>query len=92
MNKKELAESVAKKVDIKKGDALLLVNTVIEAIKDGVMKDGKVQLLGFGTFKTVDMAERTGRNPHTGEQMVIPAKRKPKFVVGKTFRDEVNNA
>ena len=50
----------------------------------------KVQLVGFGTFETRDRAERTGRNPQTGEEMKIEASTVPAFKAGKALKEKVN--
>ena len=50
----------------------------------------KVQLVGFGTFEVKALAERTGRNPKTGEAMTIAASKKPAFAAGKALKDAVN--
>ncbi|MFR3635373.1 MAG: HU family DNA-binding protein, partial [Sutterella sp.] len=49
-----------------------------------------VTLIGFGTFKAVDCAPRTGRNPTTGDSIQIPATRKPRFIAGSYFKEIVN--
>ena len=55
------------------------------------MKKGeKIQLVGFGTFEVSERAERTGRNPQSGKEMVIPASKAPKFKAGKALKDMVN--
>ncbi|WP_244186966.1 HU family DNA-binding protein, partial [Paraburkholderia steynii] len=51
-----------------------------------------VQLIGFGSFSTGARAERTGRNPSTGETITIPAAKTVKFTAGKAFKDVVNAA
>ena len=53
-------------------------------------KDEKIQLVGFGTFEVSERAERTGRNPQSGKEMVIPASKAPKFKAGKALKDMVN--
>ena len=49
-----------------------------------------IQLIGFGTFEVAERAERTGRNPQTGAEMVIPASKAPKFKAGKALKDALN--
>ena len=70
----------------------MYVDAVIESIKDGMIKDGKVQIVGFGTFEVKERAEREGRNPATGESMKIAACKTPKFKAGKALKDAVNEA
>lgn len=94
MNKTELIEKVA--ANVKEGDfaskaaAERAVNAVFESIKDAVAAGDSVQLIGFGTFECVERAERTGRNPQTGESLVTPAHKAVKFKAGKAFKDVVN--
>ncbi len=89
MNKKELIDSIASKADVKKVEAERVLaafeKSVIEALKNGE----KVTLVGFGTFTVTERKERKGRNPKTGQPMTIPAKKAPKFVVGKIFKESI---
>lgn len=92
MNKVELTKSVATRTGVTQKDAAVYVDAVIESIKDGMIKDGKVQVVGFGTFEVKERAEREGRNPATGESMKIAACKTPKFKAGKALKDAVNEA
>ena len=92
MNKVELTKSVATRTGVTQKDAAVYVDAVIESIKDGMIEDGKVQIVGFGTFEVKERAEREGRNPATNQPMLIPATRVLKFKVGKAVKDAVNEA
>ena len=92
MNKVELTKSVATRIGVTQKDAAVYVDAVIESIKDGMIEDGKVQIVGFGTFEVKERAEREGRNPATNQPMLIPATRVLKFKVGKALKDAVNEA
>ena len=92
MNKVELTKSVATRTEATQKDAAVYVDAVVESIKDGMIKDGKVQIVGFGTFEVKERAEREGRNPQTGEKMKIAACKTPKFKAGKALKDAVNEA
>lgn len=92
MNKVELTKSVATRTGVTQKDAAVYVDAVIESIKDGMIEDGKVQIVGFGTFEVKERAEREGRNPATNQPMLIPATRVLKFKVGKALKDAVNEA
>ena len=89
MNKSELVKQIADRAGLsqaKAGDALdAFCASVIDALAQG----GEVAIIGFGTFKTSDRAERMGRNPQTGEAVLIPASRVPKFSAGKALKDAV---
>ena len=89
MNKNELADKVAAKAKITKKDAQAAIEATTEAVMDAVKKGDKVTLVGFGTFLSVKRAARNGRNPQTGKALKIPARKAPKFVAGKTFKEKV---
>ena len=61
-----------------------------DVVAEELTKGGKIQLVGFGTFEVSERAAREGRNPRTGEVMVIPASKTPKFKAGKALKDSVN--
>lgn len=90
MNKSDLVNAVAEKASVSKKVADASVAAVFEAIKDGLAKGEKVQLIGFGTFETRKRAARKGRNPQTGKEMKIAAKTVPAFKAGKALKDVVN--
>ena len=92
MNKVELTKLVAGKLDSTQKDAAVYVDAVIESIKDGMIEDGKVQIVGFGTFEVKDRPEREARNPQTGETMTVKACKAPKFKAGKALKEAVNEA
>lgn len=90
MNKTELVAAVAEDAGISKKDAERAVNAFVNAVMDEVKGGGKVQLIGFGTFESVQRAERQVRNPQNGEAMTVPAAVVPKFKPGKAFKDALN--
>lgn len=90
MNKVELTKSVATRIGATQKDAAVYVDAVIGSIKDGMIEDGKVQIVGFGTFEVKERAEREGRNPQTGETMKIAACKSVKFKVGANLKKLVN--
>ena len=90
MNKTQLVEAVAQKSGLNKKEAEAAVNAITAAITDALKAGDKVQLVGFGTFEVKALAERTGRNPKTGEAMTIAASKKPAFAAGKALKDAVN--
>lgn len=91
MNRLELVDKVAEINEIPKAAADRIVVSVFEEIMNAVTAGESVTLIGFGTFKAIDSAPRTGRNPSTGEAIKIPAMRKPKFIAGTYFKELVNN-
>ena len=92
MNKTQLVEAVAKETKLTKKDTEATVNAFIKVVeKELSKKNGKVQLIGFGTFETRKRKARTGRNPQKpGETVKIPASSAPVFKAGKAFKDAVN--
>lgn len=90
MNKTELIAAVAEKAEISKKDAEKAIKAFTEAVSEELVKGGKIQLVGFGTFEVSERAAREGRNPQTGETMTIAASKSPKFKAGKALKDLVN--
>ena len=90
MNKVELEAAVAASANLTKKDAKAAVEAVIDVITEELKAGNKVQIVGFGTFEAAERAERTGRNPQTGEEMTIAASRAPKFKAGKALKDALN--
>ena len=89
MNKAELVAAVAEKSGLSKKDSEKAVNAAFDAISDELVKGGKVQLVGFGSFETKERNARVGRNPRTKEEIEIPASRVPLFKAGKALKDAV---
>ena len=85
MNKGDLVNQVAKVTSTKK-EAQAAVDCVFSTITKALKKKDTVTLVGFGTFKVVRRKARKGRNPQTGEEIKIKAKRVPKFVAGKALK------
>jgi len=86
MNKYELAMQMVKDASITRGDALRAIDALMEIVSKEMKKDGKLTLVGFGTFKTINKKQKKGRNPKTGAQITIPRKRVVKFVPGKNLK------
>ena len=90
MNKTELVAAMADQAGLSKKDAEKALKAFTDVVAAELKKDGKVQLVGFGTFEVSERAAREGRNPKTGEKMPISASRTPKFKAGKALKDQVN--
>lgn len=90
MNKTDLIDKVASVAEVSKNDANRVVNAVIQVITDALMTGDGVTIVGFGTFKVSQRAERPGRNPKTGEIIKINASKLPRFTAGKQLKDAVN--
>jgi DNA-binding protein HU-beta len=89
MNKTELVDAVATKSELTKQDSKKAVDALFETISNTLAQEEKIQLVGFGTFEIRERAERTGRNPQTGEEMTIPASKSPAFKPGKELKEAV---
>ena len=89
MNKTELIAAVAEKAGMTKKDAEIAVSATFAAITEGMIADGKVQVVGFGSFEVKQRAERTGINPQTKKAVKIPASKVPTFKAGKALKDAV---
>ena len=74
MTKQELVEFIAKEANLTKADALRALDATVAGVTTGLKKEGKVALVGFGTFAAKKRAARTGINPSTKEAIKIPAK------------------
>ena len=88
-NKQDLIAKVAETAELSKKQAALVVNTVFETISESLSNGEKVQIIGFGSFDVRERAERKGRNPQTGAELVIPASKVPGFKAGKALKDVV---
>ncbi len=88
MNKSDLVNEVTKIVNTKK-EAKETVDCIFSTITKALKKKDTVSLVGFGTFKVVQRNARKGRNPQTGKEIKIKAKKVPKFVAGKALKAAV---
>ena len=90
MNKTELVAAMAEQAQISKKDAEAALKAFTDVVTNELKANGKVQLVGFGTFEVSERAAREGRNPQTGETMTIAASKAPKFKAGKALKDMIN--
>jgi len=90
MSKTELVEFIAEKAGLTKADATRALDAAIEGISTGLKKEGKVTLVGFGTFSAKKRAAREGINPLTKEPLKIPAKTVASFKAGSKLKDSLN--
>ena len=89
MTKEELIAKAAQDAGISKSQAGKALNAIIEGIEGALAKGDKVSLVGFGTFSVAKRAARTGRNPQTGKEINIAAKKVVKFKAGSELSDSV---
>ena len=90
MTKSEMAEKLAEKINVKKQQAEEIINIFANSIMEALAKGDKVEIRGFGSFRVRERAEKEGRNPKTGEKVIVPAKKVPFFKTGKDFREMVD--
>ncbi|MEI6847861.1 MAG: HU family DNA-binding protein [Chlorobiaceae bacterium] len=89
MSKAELVEKIAEQTNLTKADSDRALTALVNAVKASLKNGEDVAIAGFGTFTTVERAERQGRNPQTGEPLTIPARKAVKFRAAKALRDEI---
>jgi integration host factor subunit beta len=90
MTKVDLVDNVVELGDLTRRDGEIIVETLFESIIGALKADDKVEVRGFGSFRTRQRKPRTGRNPKTGEAVAVPAKRVPYFKPSKELRDLMN--
>jgi integration host factor subunit beta len=90
MTKADLVDHVTALGDLTRRDSEVIVDTLFEAVIGAVRTGDKVEVRGFGSFRTRQRKPRTGRNPKTGASVAVPAKRVPFFKPSKELRDLVN--
>jgi DNA-binding protein HU-beta len=89
VNKSELINAIAESAGLSKADAGKALDATVEAVTQALKSGDEVTLVGFGSFYVSERAERSGRNPRTGETIAIAAAKQPKFRVGKSLKDAV---
>lgn len=89
MNKTQLIDAIAEKAGLTKADAKKAVDAFISVTTE-TLKSDKIALVGFGTFSVSERSARTGRNPQTGKEITIDAKKIVKFKPGSELSDAVN--
>ena len=89
MNKVELVAAMAEKTGLTKADAAKAVDAFVATVAETLQKGDDIRLVGFGSFSVTQRAASTGRNPRTGKEIKIPAKKVPAFTAGKKFKELV---
>src|SRR5690349_2407673 len=90
MTKAELIEEVSKVVEMTRKDSETIVETIFDSIVNSLHKGDKIEIRGFGSFRTRQRQPRVGRNPKTGSRVEVPSKRIPFFKTSKELRAFVN--
>ena len=90
MSKTELIEFIAANAGLTKADAARALDATLAGIEKGLKEEGKVALVGFGTFSAKEREAHMGRNPQTGEAVEIAARVVPSFKAGNKLKDALN--
>src|ERR1043165_3127175 len=92
LTKADLIEEVLKITELPRKESETIVETIFDSIIEAIQKGEKIEIRGFGSFRTRQRKGRVGRNPKTGEKVEVPAKRIPFFKPSKELKDFVNSA
>lgn len=90
MNKSELIAAIAASADLSKASSSRALEAALDTITHALKAGDSVTLIGFGTFKVSQRAARIGRNPQTGKELKIAARKAPTFTAGKALKEAVN--
>jgi integration host factor subunit beta len=91
MTKADLVEEVTRITELPRKESEAVVETIFESIIAALQADDKIEIRGFGSFRTRERRGRTGRNPKTGAKVEVPAKKIPFFKPSKELKDYVNH-
>src|SRR5437588_6255900 len=92
LTKADLIEEVLRITELPRKESETIVETIFDSIIATLQKGEKIEIRGFGSFRTRERRGRVGRNPKTGEKVEVPAKKIPYFKPSKELKDFVNNA
>ena len=92
MTKADLIEEVSRVVEMTRKDSEVIVETIFDSIVRSLRNGDKIEIRGFGSFRTRQRQPRIGRNPKTGTRVEVPAKRIPYFKPSKELKDLVNGS
>ena len=90
MNKTDLVTELSHKMEITQKEATVIIDSFIETIIEGIKDDGRVCIMGFGSFRKRIKKARNARNPKTGEKIFVEEKITPHFTPGKELVNMVN--
>ncbi|MCA9545555.1 MAG: integration host factor subunit beta [Myxococcales bacterium] len=90
MTKGELIDVIAQREGFNQRKAEIVVNTIFDAMRDALRDGDRVEIRGFGSFEVRNYEAYRGRNPKTGEEVYVAAKKAPFFKTGKELRERVN--
>jgi len=92
LTKADLIEEVLRITELPRKESETIVETIFDSIIESIQKGDKIEIRGFGSFRTRQRRGRVGRNPKTGEKVEVPPKKIPFFKPSKELKDFVNNS
>src|SRR5438445_13893862 len=92
MTKADLIEEVSRVVEMTRKESEVIVESIFDSIVKALRGGDKIEIRGFGSFRTRQRQPRIGRNPKTGTRVEVPAKKIPYFKPSKELKDVVNNS
>jgi integration host factor subunit beta len=92
LTKADLIEEVLRITELPRKESETIVETIFDSIIESIQKGEKIEIRGFGSFRTRQRRGRVGRNPKTGEKVEVPPKKIPFFKPSKELKDFVNSA
>lgn len=90
MNKQKMTDIVSKKTGLTKDKSKKTISAILETFNEALASEGKIQLVGLGTFDVMKRQSRVGRNPKTGDVIIIPTKKAIRFKAGSNLKNSVN--
>src|ERR1039458_6082752 len=91
MTKADLIDDVSRRAQLTRKDSEVIVETIFESVVRSLHAGDKIEIRGFGSFRTRHRKSRVGRNPKTGDRVEVPAKKIPFFKPSKELKDMVNS-
>jgi integration host factor subunit beta len=92
MTKADLIEEVSRLAELTRKDSEVIVDTIFDSVVRSLRVGDKIEIRGFGSFRTRQRKPRVGRNPKTGDRVEVPAKKIPFFKPSKELKDLVNHS
>ena len=89
MTKADIVKQIADSTGLTKTDVSMVVESVLDVLKDALERGDRIEIRKFGVFKVVERAPRKARNPRTGEEVPLPKRRAPVFVPSKHLRARI---
>jgi integration host factor subunit beta len=92
MTKADLIEEVSRLAELTRKDSEIIVETIFDSVVRSLRSGDKIEIRGFGSFRTRQRKPRVGRNPKTGARVEVPAKKIPYFKPSKELKDVINHS